>query len=267
MKRWLVTVGIVLVCVAGISADVTIETTMTVEGKMAAIAGGAMAPKIITRIKGSKSRTDVEIGAESMSMLVDLTTKQAILLNHAQKTANVLDPATISAKTPALVPKIDTEVKPTGQKRAIANEQCDQFSVAMRMDMSPMGSGDSAAAAALKDLRLAMTGSVWVAKAGPGTAEYLAFQAGAAKFVTAALAGRGGAMPGGMEQVILGFAEAPGIPYLTELTMAIEGTGPMVDVMKQMGPMQVTSRVTSVTLDALPEALFQVPGDYKTVKQ
>ena len=64
-----------------------------------------------------------------------------------------------------------------------------------------------------------------------------------------------------------GFAEAPGIPYLTELTLTVEGSGPMVDMMKKMGEMKMISRVTSVTTDALADTLFKVPEDYKMVKQ
>ena len=269
MKRWLVTIAIAVVCVARAAADVTITTTTTLEGKIAAIAGGNVVPKVITRIKGNKSRTDVDMGAMSITTLVDLTTKEAFLLNHAQKTAQLLDPKLAAPKPGMPMPKITTQVKPTGQKRAINNEQCEEFAVDMTMDMSPMASADTAqnASAALKDMRMSITGSVWSARSAPGSAEYLTFQSTAAKFVSAALTGgKTGSMPGGLEQAITGFAEAPGIPYLIELTMGIEGTGPMVDVMKQMGPMKIVSRVTSVTTDAIADTIFAVPEDYKTIK-
>jgi hypothetical protein len=82
-----------------------------------------------------------------------------------------------------------------------------------------------------------------------------------------AVAGAGGGqLPAGLQQVLTGFAEAPGIPYETELTMNVEGTGPMVDIMKQVGKMKITSRVSSVTTEPLADSLFRVPEDYKIVK-
>ena len=266
MKRWLVVIAILGLCVAPVGADVTITTTTTIEGPaMSAAGGGAMTPKTVARIKGNKSRTDIEVGDQSMSTLVDLTTKETILLNHGQKTVQNLSSAKM--KAPAVgMPKFETTVKPTGKKREITGQQCDEYAVTLLMDMSSMAADKANAAAILKDVRMTLAGFVWVAKDAPGSAEYLAFQSGAAKLALSALTGgRMGPMPTGLE-ALMGFAEAPGIPYLTELTLLIDGTGPMVEMAKQMGQMKITSRVASVSVDQIPATFFEVPKDY-VVKQ
>ena len=267
MRRWLATIGIAVLCVAGVSADVTITTVTTIEGPMAAMVGG-MSPKVVTQIKGMKVRTDVDMGQQSLATLIDLTTKQAFMLRPAEKTATLFDPGAAASAKPMTMPKVDVVVKPTGKKRDIESQQCDEFTVAMTMDMASMGAADMppTAAAMLKDVKMTMTGFLWVAKNAPGSAEYQTFQSHAAKIATTVLAGLSRGMPGGMEQVISGFKDAPGIPYLTELIMNVEGSGEMVDVMKKMGQMKIISRVTSVSTDPLSDTLFVVPEDYKMVK-
>ena len=265
MRRWMATIGIAVLCAVGVSADVTITTVTTLEGPMAAMAGG-MSPKIVTQIKGSKSRTDVEMGPQTIATVIDLTTKQAIMLRPAEKTATVLDPGTAGAPAKPLPVKIDATVKPTGKKRDIDGHACDEFSITMNMDMAADSGIPPAQAAMLKDVKMSMTGFVWVSKTAPGSVEYQAFQTNAAKLASSVLAGLSRGMPSGMEQVISGFKDAPGIPYLTELTMNVEGSGEMVEVMKKLGQMKIISRVTSISTNPLPDSLFVVPDGYKLVK-
>lgn len=273
MKRWLATFALTLLCVLPLAADVTIVTTTTLEGPMMAMAGGGanMTPKIVTRIKGTKSRTEVEMGDQLMVTLMDLTTREAILLRPAQKTAQVLTNTPAAGEKPKFtLPKIDSRLKATGKAREVSGQQCDEYTVEMRMDMASMTPNmPPEAATMLKDVRMVMGGMLYVAKGAPGVAEYQKFQASAAKVALGALSGLGGGtqMPAGLEQLMAGFADAPGIPYLTELTLTVEGSGPMVDMMKKMGEMKMISRVTSVTTDALADTLFKVPEDYKMVKQ
>jgi hypothetical protein len=41
----------------------------------------------------------------------------------------------------------------------------------------------------------------------------------------------------------------------------------MVEMMKQVGAMTLTNKVTDVSAAPLPDDLFAVPADYKVVKQ
>ena len=62
MKRWLAIVLVFAISSAVVRADITVVQTTTVEGSVASMAGGGptASPKITTRIKGLKSRTDME---------------------------------------------------------------------------------------------------------------------------------------------------------------------------------------------------------------
>ena len=278
MRRGMLAVAVATLCVTGVSADVTITTSTSIEGGMAAAAGGAATPKVITRIKGNKARTDIDLSGTSTTTIVDLATKQMILLRHDEKTAEVVVTGTgviPTPKGPMPMPKIDTTVKPTGQKRDINGISCAEYAITMTMDMSSMGGrGDMPpeASAMFKGLTMKMSGSAWVAKDAPGASEYATYQAAASKLALGAMAGapggRGGmgAMPQGMEKLIAGFAEAPGIPYLTELTMSMEGNAQIAAMMSQMGQMKIISRVTDLSTDAVADTVFVVPADYKTVK-
>lgn len=277
--RWLFAVAVsALFSVAPIGADVTITTATAIEGGPAAMAGGVAPPTVVTRIKGNKSRTDVEIGQNSIATLVDLTTNETYLLRRDQKTAQLLDVSAALAAAPSgdaavsAMPSFETNVKPTGQSRQIAGMNCQEFAVTMRMDMASAAKGRAdmppEAAATLGGMRMTMTGSVWVAKDAPGADEYLQFQTGAATLARTALSRAGRQdLPRGLDQLLTGFAEAPGIPYLTELTMGFEGNEKLAALMQQMGAMKIISRVTAVSTDPLPDSLFAIPADYTVVKQ
>jgi hypothetical protein len=58
-----------------------------------------------------------------------------------------------------------------------------------------------------------------------------------------------------------------GMTYLTEMTINIEGTGQIADMMRQMGPMKVTTKVNSIKADGLSDDLFKVPEGFTVVKQ
>jgi hypothetical protein len=279
MRRWFVAAAVVFTCVVRVSADLTITTSTSVEGGMAAATAGAPMPKIVTKIKGTKARTDIEMNGSLTTTIVDLTSKQMIMLRHDEKTAQTLDPnAAVPGGKPGMtMPKIDTSVKATGQKRDINGVPCTEYAVTMTMDMTSMGGRSDMppeASAMFKGLTMKMSGSAWVAKDAPGAAEYATYQAAAAKVAIGALAGGGGAgsggfgggLPQGMEKLIAGFAEAPGIPYLTELTMSMSGNSQVAAMMNQMGQMKIISRVTDVSTAALADSLFVVPDGYKVIK-
>jgi hypothetical protein len=69
-----------------------------------------------------------------------------------------------------------------------------------------------------------------------------------------------------MDRLLTGFPEASGIPYLTELTTKLEGTGQLVALLQQMGQMKINGKVESVSTEAVPADLFNVPEGYTIVK-
>jgi hypothetical protein len=51
------------------------------------------------------------------------------------------------------------------------------------------------------------------------------------------------------------------------MDMTVEGTGQMADMMRQMmGGMKVTTKVTSLTTNAIGDDAFKIPEGYTVVK-
>ena len=279
MKRWFTTFAAVLICSAALRADVTIVQTTTIEGGMAAMAAQAgqnINPKMTTRIKGMKTRNDVETGPMTMVTIMDLTEKQLIILNPAQKTATVRSlsapPAGAAATTttPMTGPSVDGSMKATGRTQTIDGIKTEEFTFTTTMDMSTMSGPQMPpeAAAMMQGLKMNMAGSIWVAKDVPGGSEYMAFQKAASSSDTAAAAmGATGMSIPGMDKLMKAMSGASGLAYLSEVTMTIDGTGQMADMMKQMGPMKITNKVSSITTDPISDDQFKVPAGYTVNKQ
>ena len=269
-RSTLTSLALVFGLLVPLHADLTLTQTVSIEGGMAAMAP-AMTPKMTTRIKGLKARTDVEVMDQTFTTLTDLATRQLIVLNAGGKTAQVFGAGGAQLPGAAALPAVDLSFKPTGGARVIEGAKCLEHAFTLSVDMAQAGAsgqmpGD--AAAMMKDVRLVMNGSVWVAADGPGVADYTTFQKAAAEAnLTAALGGIIPGQTGGMERLVAAAASAPGLPYLTEMVMTFEGTGQLVQVMKGMGPMKITQRVTAVSTDPLPDDLFAVPAGYEVVKQ
>ena len=275
MRRYLTTLAVLAVCTAAVRADVTIVQSTTVEGGMAAMGGAAMSPKLTTRVKGMKSRTDIDGTPVQISTLTDLTAKEVLILRPDQKTATYVTsppPAGTGNPAPAAptkMPSVEASVKPTGKSQMIDGVKCEEYAFTASMSMAEMGGAQvpPEAAAMMKDVKMNMTGSMWVARDVPGAAEYVAFQkAAAASDMAAAVAGAAGGNMPGMDKMMKAMSDLNGMAYLSEMTMTVEGTGPMADMMKQMGAMKITTRTTSVNTDAIADDVFTVPADYKVIK-
>ncbi len=271
MRRWLGPGIVALACAAPLHADVRVTSTTTVEGAFAGMMTGST-PRIIMHIKGMKSRADMEMGTQTLSTISDVQAKEFILLNPAEKTAQVVTPGKplTAGGQPITVPKIDATITPTGRSQTIAGVPCHEFTVVMSMSMAEMtGAGDTAPQAAemLKNIRIAMNGNMWVAKSGPGVAEYMAYQAASTQGDMASMIAT---MPGlrgsGLDRLMSAFSKAGGLPYLTELALTIEGNDQVAELMKQQGPIKVTTKVTEVSVEPLSDDLFKIPDGYTIVK-
>src|SRR6266851_3457075 len=138
MKHWLTTILVFAVCSAVVRADVTIVQTTTMEGGMSAMGGANPSPKMTNRVKGMKSRNDIELPNVNVSTITDLIAKQVVVLRHDQKTAQILGAAApVAPAAPATV-KIDGSVAPTGRSRVIDGIKCDEYSFATTMTMGEM---------------------------------------------------------------------------------------------------------------------------------
>jgi len=55
--------------------------------------------------------------------------------------------------------------------------------------------------------------------------------------------------------------------YMSEMTITIDGTGQIAEMMQQMGPMKITTKVTSINTDPISDDLFKVAEGYSMIKQ
>lgn len=271
MRKWLAGLAVVGLCVAPLRADLTVVQTMKMEGAAAAMMPANALPKTTMRIKGMKSRAEIEAGGVTVIAITDLVSKQVIMLMPDTKTAQVITPGSVAAGgAPVAVPDMDMSLKPTGKTQMIDGVSCEEHSFTMTMNMADAGGGQMPPEAAemMKDVKMAMNGSIWIAKTAPGVAEWMAFNKAAVESqLLTAVAGMKPGQPGGMDKLLAASAAAPGIPYLTEMTMRFEGTGPMVEAMNQMGDMKMTQKISSVSTDPISDDLFKVPEGYTIEKK
>jgi hypothetical protein len=271
MNRWIGSFAVVILCSTVLHADVTVTTTTTIEGGLGAMMAGST-PKTVMRIKGMQGRAEIEAMGRTIASLADLNKKEVIVLRPEDKTAQVITAVAPEkpGSPPAPLPKIDGSVQPTGRSQTIDGLKCDEYAVTMTIPMSDLTSGQQMpeqAADMLKDMQMLMKGSIWVAKTAPGAAEYLAFQKATldANLATILAGGVPGTPSNGMDRVMNKFTGTEGLPYLTEVNMTIQGGGPAAEMIKQMGAMKITSKVTSISTDPIAADLFVVPPDYKII--
>src|SRR5687768_11930713 len=117
-----------LLCPVGLSAaDVTVTITTSIEGGLAAgPSNTGMSPKVVTKISGAKSRTDVDMGDQVLTTIIDTESSQMFVLRPAEKTAMQFPVGPAASGQPA-VPPVDVEVKPTGRTRDIEGVPCTEF--------------------------------------------------------------------------------------------------------------------------------------------
>ncbi|HJR59186.1 MAG TPA: hypothetical protein VJ813_07310 [Vicinamibacterales bacterium] len=259
MKRWLVTVAVVFVSLTPVRADVTVVQTMKIEGALVE-AMLPPVPRVTMRIKGQKSRAEIDTNGQVVTSIVDLAAGQVIFLDSTTKTATITTPASAAGSAP----KMNIALKPTGKTQAIGGHQCEEHVMTASMPMAQYVGGH-VTPEEVKDGRMVMDGSIWIARSAPGAAEFTAFNQAAMK--SNLLSPVAGLMPGGFGKLLEAAAVAPGMPYLTELAMSFEGTGPIVDLMKQMGPMKMVQKVASVATDPVADDLFTIPAGYTVEKE
>lgn len=269
MKKWVATTALIALSVAPMRADLMFVQTMTIEGAAADMISSGQMPRMTMRIKGQKSRADIEVNGQTMSSIADIATKQVIVINSATRTATISTPE--SAGPAVAAPKIDVTFTPTGKSQVIEGQKCEEHALTLRFNMAEASGGQlpPEAMAMMQDVDMVMTGAIWLAPSAPGAAEYTAFnKAALSASLVAAATGMAAGKPGrGFDKLMEAAAAAPGLPYLTDITMTMEGSGPMVEAMKQMGPVRLIQKITSVSTDSVDDSAFAIPEGYKIEKK
>ncbi|HET7220591.1 MAG TPA: DUF4412 domain-containing protein [Vicinamibacterales bacterium] len=237
------------------AADVTLKSKSSGTGMT-----GAMAGDMTQYVKGTRTRTDQTMGnGTQTSTIIDVATQTMIVLDHAKKEATVIDMTAIGgAMAKAGAADIEVAITPTDATRQIAGTACKVYDMKVAVPMQ-MGKGG---------MTMVMTGPQCLAKNGPGQADFTAFyNAASAKgfFLDPNQAKAQPAAAKAMADMQRKMAEL-GVPLATEITITIDASGPMAEMMKKMGN-TITTEVTSISTAAIPDAMFDVPADYKVSKR
>ncbi|HSK08828.1 MAG TPA: hypothetical protein VK911_04585 [Vicinamibacterales bacterium] len=246
MKRAypLVLAAFVAFAAAPVSADMTMKVTMSIKGPM------PMEMQSTLYIAGMNMRTDVNMGGQEMSMLVDLANKRHLVIEHATKTVREIDPAAAMSAMPVAAGEPSVSIEATGETKQVLGHTCQVF--AMRVSM-PMTIGDEV-------VTMVMNGPACLAKEAPGVADYQAFFKAAAAAGISATPLAQGPQSKGMAEMQKALADS-GIPLEQEMQMSMEGAGQMAQMMGQMA-MGTTIRTTELSTAAIAPEVFAVPAGY-----
>jgi len=223
-------------------ADVTVKMTVSTTGGTA-----AMEMSMVTYVKGMKMRSDVKVMDQDMSVFVDVAAKQQVLINNTTK--QVMDFNALMANLPMTFGDITVSVKPSGQTKEVLGYTCAGFTIEVTMPMTVMN----------ETVTMTMSGLAWIAKEGPGVAEYQAFTKAsvAGGLLTNPFAQ--GPQAKGVAQMQAAFAEN-GIPLEQDLQITVTGAGEMAQAMSQMGNMRTTTKVIAISVDPIPDDLVAMPA-------
>jgi hypothetical protein len=232
-------------------ADVTITSQIT---------GKAGTGESVMYVKGVKMRSESTRGTARTASIFDIENQKFISINHTKKEAVVIPIAQVREKFAKAMPgaKPEAALTPTGESKQIAGRQCTGYMSRVSTPL-PIGKDTSTT--------MVMSGRVFIAKGAPGTEDYLRFYKDAAErgfLLSDPRQPKGTAGPGqGMANLYMAIVEAGGIPYSMELSMTLEGTNPMVAMMKKsMTGVMLSTVVTKVETGEIPAGAFDIPAGY-----
>jgi hypothetical protein len=257
MKSVIFALGVSFVLAVPTLADVTIRQTTTGKGLVAAASGATT-----TYIKGMKMRSDTEARGNMMTTIFDVENQKMYLFDSKKKSADVWDMQAFSQELAKSIQTGDVKasVKPNGETKEVAGKTATGYDLETSVPATVGGEGGMV-------MTVTLEGPMWIVKGAPGTEDYMAFYKAAAEkgwIFSDPRAAKGS--PGqakAMAEMYRLLASTGGVPYETEMTIAVTGEGPMAAVMARMGGMSMTSTVQSVDTSALDDALFAPPAGYK----
>lgn len=234
-------------------ADVTIKSTVT--GKGLGMSGTTTS---VTYIKGLKMRAEATVGSKNVTSIYDVDAQKLYILNEKKKEADVWDMGAFSQELSKSVSAegMRASLTPNGQTKSIGGQNADGYNIDIVVPANVAGNA----------VTIAMTGTSWIAKDAPGSADYAAFYKGAADkgwIFTDPRAAQGA--PGqakAMAEMYRQFAQIGGMPYESQMDIKAQGEGMVAAMMARMGGMSTTTTTDSVETGPLADDLFVPPADY-----
>jgi hypothetical protein len=212
-------------------------------------------------IRDTLVRRDFMDRGRAYTHLFDLSKKQALIIDHFTRVAELHDLKALDATTEASAPASGVKLKfePTGNARPLQNWSCKEFTIAASM---PTRLGSEEAVFHLK-------GVVWVASGVPEEAAIKALVSEAKKpgffLGIPAVANVTPAHSRMMNEIIRKLA-VKGLPCAGEVESSYEGTGPMVNLARKM-PSKASVTFQKYSAEAMRPEMFVVPPGYQFVKR
>ncbi len=206
---------------------------------------------VMTYYKGDMTRTEL---AGSV-VLYDCLGDKLYTLDPAKKTYTIASVQEMMEKAGPLMAmmKFDTtaDVKEGGASKTIAGKPAKNFlftaNIALSMEGTPAGM--------LPTTKI--VGEQWVTNA-------VALPANCQRMMAASLARSAGPMLGGMKPLIEKMATMKGAPLSSKVTVTITAAQPLPGL--PTDPIVTTTEVKAISEEALDDALFKIPADYKKVE-
>jgi hypothetical protein len=262
MTRVLGLAALVLSLAVPAAADLTLKQTMN--GKGMGVNGASSGTAYI---KGNKMRSEMQVGDRTQIAIFDLDAQKMYSFDSKKKEADVWDMAAFSAE---LAKTVDTSamkasLKPNGQTKQINGQTATGYDLEISMPSAIGGNPDMV-------MTVTMTGTTWIVKNAPGTADYINFYKAAADkgwiFSDPRAAKSSPGQARATVEMYKQFADAGGIAYETDMQMKVSSTGggaanPLGGLLARMGNMSMATTIQSVETGALGDDLFAPPAGYK----
>jgi hypothetical protein len=262
MTRVLGLAALVLTLAVPAAADLTLKQTMN--GKGMGVNGASSGTAYI---KGNKMRSEMQVGDRTQIAIFDLDAQKMYSFDSKKKEADVWDMAAFSAE---LAKTVDTSamkasLKPNGQTKQINGQTATGYDLEVSMPSAIGGNPDMV-------MTVTMTGTTWIVKNAPGTADYINFYKAAAEkgwiFSDPRAAKSSPGQARATVEMYKQFADAGGIAYETDMQMKVSSTGggaanPLGGLLARMGNMSMATTIQSIETSALGDDLFAPPAGYK----
>jgi hypothetical protein len=248
MKRLCLVLAVTALLASPVSAQVTVTAAVTVKAASMTATGSS-----VVSIKGTKGRMDAKVETQELSVLTDTASREQLKIDRVAKTVEPFTLQGSGTNLPIVFGDSKVSLKPTGETKTVLGLACAGFAAELTVPVTVMG----------QSLTMKVAGPVWVAKDGPGIAEYRAFYKAAA---AAGLAVVTGVVPGFGSQALVelqkGLVDA-GLVMEQEIQMTIEGGTDQIGLMlSQLGSISLTVNVTAISTDPIPDTKFALPEGY-----
>jgi hypothetical protein len=254
-----VTLAAFVMLAAAVPARADLKLTELVNGKGLGLSGNFNAT---TYIKGLKLRIDTGSGDKMSTMIFDAENRKIYAFDAKKKEADVWDMADLAktigaadASTATASFKANGQTKPINGKTATGYD----MSIAMPARMGDAKNG--------MNMTVTLTGTTWIVKGAPGSADYQKFYTAAAErdfIFTDPRAAK--AQPGQAKvraQMYRQMAATGGVPYETQMNIKMSGEGPMAAMMSRVGNLEMLSTLQNAESAPLSDDMFAPPAGYK----